>query len=258
VNYILKNHQEPERLDEQSQAEEFSLERELAKLDFRKINKVLDAGCGSGVLCRYLEEKHPHLHLYGCDISQSSLEHCRENSRKTDTTYFEHNFVNASVADKFDLIVSRLVFHHLSLSQQKIGLKNLRSSLSDEGQICLIDVDGLFLNLGTSSEKLLEQMEMARSRFGGNVVSARYFPAFLKDLGFREVSWRVETLDFQGEARLREVAQWKQRFESSLEFYVSVFGSEFEARKFLKLYLEEAARPETTLFYNKFIVTGKK
>jgi cyclopropane fatty-acyl-phospholipid synthase-like methyltransferase len=249
---------EPKRLDEQSQAEEFSIEREISQIDFTKVKKVLDAGCGSGVLCRYLEEYHPGLNVSGCDISQSSLHHCRQNSLKKDTSFFEHNFIGSPVDQKFDLIVSRLVFHHLSLSQQKTALKNLRSSLNPDGQICLIDVDGLFLNLGTSSEKLLEQMDMARAKFGGNVNSARYFPAFLKDLGFRDIKWKCETLDFQGEARKREVMQWKQRFESSLEFYISVFGSEFEARKFLKLYLDEAGKPETTLFYNKFIVTGKK
>ncbi len=257
VNYILKNCHEPGRLDEQSQAEEFSLERELSGIDLRHVQKVLDAGCGSGVLCRYLEEKYPALNIYGCDISHNSLKHCRQHGLKSDTTYFEHNFVESKINQKFDLIVSRLVFHHLSVSQQKEALKNLKSSLQPDGQICLIDVDGLFLNLGTSSLKLLEQMEMARSQFGGNVVSARFLPAFLKDLGFQEISWKVETLDFRGEGREREVAQWKQRLESSLEFYISVFGSEFEARKFFKLYLEEAAKPETTLFYNKFIVTGK-
>ncbi len=258
MNYILKNQLEPQRLDEQSEAEEFSLKRELSNIDFNRVVKILDAGCGSGVLCRFLEESQPGLNIYGCDISQSSLKHCRQNSLKDDTSFFEHNFVDKPLDQKFDLIVSRLVFHHLSLVQQKKALKNLWDSLNLNGQICLIDVDGLFLNLGTSSEKLLEQIELARTRFGGNVASARYFPAFLKDLGFKDISWKCETLDFQGEARKREVTQWRQRFESSLEFYVRVFGSEFEARKFLKLYLEEASKPETTLFYNKFIVSGKK
>ncbi len=258
MNYILKNLMEPQRLDLQSEAEEFSLNRELGEIDFTRVGKVLDAGCGSGVLCRYLEETRPGLNIYGCDISPGSLKHCRQNSLKEDTSFFEHNFVDQTLDQKFDLIVSRLVFHHLSLVQQKKALKNIWNSLNPDGQICLIDLDGLFLNLGTSSEKLLEQIEMARTRFGGNVASARYFPAFLKDLGFKDISWKCETLDFQGEARKREVTQWKQRFESSLEFYVNVFGSEFEARKFLKLYLEEASKPETTLFYTKFIVSGKK
>lgn len=258
MNYILKNRQEPKRLDEQSDALEYSLQRELSRIDMKNVMKVLDAGCGSGVLCRYLEENHPGLDIYGCDISSESLKHCRQNSLKSETSYFEHNFVDHKIDQKFDLIVSRLVFHHLSLVQQKKALKNLWSSLNPEGEICLIDVDGLFLNLGTSNEMLVEQMEVVRSQFGGNVASARYFPAFLRDSGYREISWRIETLDFQGEAKNTEVAQWKQRFESSFEFYVSVFGSEFEARKFLKLYLSEAEKPETTLFYNKFIVTAKK
>lgn len=256
MNYILKNAQEPERLNDQSSAEAYSLERELSSLQIMKGMRVLDAGCGSGVLCRYLENNFSEIALTGCDISVSSLRYCRENSNSKKTLFIEHDFVEGPLNEKYDLVVSRLVFHHLSLSQQKQAIRNLRSSLTSGGVLCLIDVDGLFLNLGTSHEKLLSQMELARSRFGGNIVSARYFPAFLRDAGFKDIDWRLETLDFRHEARELEVEQWRQRFESSLEFYVRVFGTEFEARKFLKLYLEEASKPETTLFYNKFIVTA--
>jgi SAM-dependent methyltransferase len=257
MNYILKDSSEPQRLDEQSLAEEFSLKNELCLLDFGRLKKVLDAGCGSGVLCRYLEENNPSLNLFGCDISEDSLKYCRtKGSGKTQ--YFRHNFVEAPVDNKFDLIVSRLVFHHLSLDQQKSAIKNLKSSLPGGGSLCLIDIDGLFLNLGTSSEILLPMIETVRGRFGGHLTSARYFPALMKEAGFSKIHYEIKTMDFQGKAREREVEQWRQRFESSFAFYLDVFGSELEARRFLKLYLEEARRPETTMFYNKFIVTGTR
>lgn len=257
MNYILKDLSEPERLNEQSEAREFSLESELSSLYIEKKMKILDAGCGSGVLCRYLEERYPDVSIKGCDISAASLNHCREHRLTTRSAFLEHNFVSDALPEKFDLIISRLVFHHLSLSQQKSAVKNLSCSLNSQGVLCLIDLDGLFLNLGTTDEILLSQMEKARKHFGGNLLSARYFPAMMKESGMKDISWRIETLDFQGEARIREVDQWKKRFESSLSFYLDVFGSEFHARKFLRSYLEEASKPEVPLFYNKFIVTGR-
>jgi hypothetical protein len=65
-------------------------------------------------------------------------------------------------------------------------------------------------------------------------------------------------MDFQGENRKKEVQQWRERFESSLSFYVEVLGSEFEARKFIKEYTHEASIETVPLFYNKFIIEAVK
>ncbi len=257
MNYILKDCNEPQRLNEQCQIEEFSLARELEHFDLSLTSTLLDAGCGSGVLCRYIEQMVPGLNVSGCDISENSLAYCQSQKIKNDSTFFVHNLLESATPKKYDAIVNRLVLHHLSISQQKKFLTHLRDSLNPGGKICVIDTDGLFLNLGTTSQKLLDQMELAKNRFGGNVASARYLPAIFSELGFKNVSWDIVLMDFRGESKYHEVEQWRLRFASSFEFYVSVFGSEFEAHKFIKLYLDEAKRPETTLFYNKFIVSGE-
>lgn len=256
MTYILKDKQEPQRLDEQSRIEEFSLEQELKNIRFTPNTKVLDAGCGSGVLCRYLEESHPEIVVHGCDISDHSLAHGRQESLSRSTKFYRHDLLVEPTAEKYDLIINRLVFHHLDLTQQQQMLKNFRESLRQDGRLCVIDLDGLFLNLGSMSEKLHHQMLLLSSQFQGHLTSARLLPKLLSTTGFKDIRWEVVCLDFQGESRKKEVDQWSQRFESALPFYVKAFGSEFEARAFFRRYLEEAARDDVTLFYNKFIVTG--
>ncbi len=256
-NYILKNQNEAERLDQQSEILEFSVERELRILDLAQTRSFLDAGCGSGILGRFIESHYPNIYVDGCDLSESSLAHCRKNSLRKDASYFAHNLLEAPTPKRYDVIVSRLVFHHLSLSEQRQMISHLKKSLAPEGKLCVIDTDGLFLNLGTTSESLIKKMDFLRSRFSGNLLSARYLPALFSEAGLSQVSWEMILMDFQGESRLKEVEQWRARFESSISFYIKALGSEFEARKFFRDYIEEASKDDVSLFYNKFVVVGK-
>lgn len=256
MSYILRDPKEPQRLDQQSQIAEFSVERELSTLELDSVKTLLDAGCGSGVLCRHLEQRFSNLKVSGCDISESSLEYCRKHARREGTHFFRHNLLERPTDARFGVIVCRLVFHHLSLHQQRVMTRHLRLSLQAGGKLCLIDTDGLFLNLGTTSSSLLERMELVRQGFQGNLVSARYHPSLLAEAGFTNVRWEIVPMDFQGESRQLEVEQWRARFESALPFYIHLLGSELEARRFFRDYLEEAAKEHVALFYNKFIVTG--
>ena len=99
---------------------------------------------------------------------------------------------------------------------------------------------------------------MVKAAFDGNLNVARIIPSLLKSVGFSNVTWRTEIMDFQGESRKLEALQWKGRFENSLEFYIKLLGSEFSARQFFKMYLDEVLNQDVPLFYNKFIIQAEK
>jgi cyclopropane fatty-acyl-phospholipid synthase-like methyltransferase len=258
MSYILQDLSEPRRLDEQSQIKEFSLERELRTLNLGDAKTILDAGCGSGVLCRYFEDTYSHMTVHGCDISENSLEHGKGLSQKSTTKFYRHDLLQGPTTEKYDALVNRLVFHHLSNEQQKIMLKNFWSSLNPGGILCVIDLDGLFLNLGTTSTNLKHEISFLNSKFHGNLFSGRYLPSLISEHGFENVNWEVITMDFRGDSRVKEVSQWAARFENSIGFYKDILGSEEEARAFFKRYLEAASKDEVTLFYNKFVVTARR
>jgi cyclopropane fatty-acyl-phospholipid synthase-like methyltransferase len=258
VSYILKGSNEAIRLDEQTTIPEFSLYKEFEDIQISSGAKVLDAGCGSGILCRFLERKYMDLQINGCDLNQVGLDHAQKSSSNQGSNYFHHNIVEVPLAEKYDYIFNRLVAHHLGEQKLKIVFENFFQALNQQGKVHVIDSDGLFLNLGTLSNNLKDKMAILKNAFGGNLQVGRLIPSLLHEVGFKNISWRIQMMDFQGESRKMEVEQWKSRFESALPFYIQTFGSEFEAKKFFKEYIQEASKEHVPLFYNKFIVMGEK
>lgn len=237
---------------------QFSLSSELKGIQLLPHLRVLDAGCGSGVLCRYLESNYQDLSVSGCDLSEESLSYARDKSTKESTRFFKHDIINGKLpADSYDVIFNRLVAHHLGENLSR-AYKNFYDGLRPGARLYVIDTDGLFLNLATLSPSLKSKMERVRSAFKGDACAGRQTPPLLNRIGFRQLSWRIETMDFKGENRVKEVQQWKERFDSSLSFYIEVFGSEFETKKFFKEYTTEASNEHVPRFYNKFIVEAVK
>lgn len=257
MSYILKGHNESARLDEQTTIPEFSLYPEFENIELRKGAKVLDAGCGSGILCRFLEKEYLDLNINGCDLAQPGLDYAMKCSINQRSNYFLHNIVETPLKEKYDHIFNRLVAHHLGEKKLKIVFEHFFNALNDEGTVHIIDTDGLFFNLGTLSLGLKDKMEKMKKTFEGDLQVGRLIPALLHEVGFKNISWKIQMMDFQGESRRMEVEQWKRRFESALPFYIDYFGTEFEAKKFFKEYTLEASKEHVPLFYNKFIVTGK-
>ena len=258
MSYILQGQFEAKRLDDQTNIDQFSIQDEFKGIDIPPGSKVLDAGCGSGILCRFLEEKFPEIEIHGCDQSNQSLKYAQENTKSYSSKYFQHDIVCDQLIEKYDFIFNRLVAHHLGEKQLLRTIEIFYQALNKKGKIHIIDVDGVFLNLGTRSVQLREKMDKVKHAFKGDLQAARLLPSLLHETGFKNISCKIEVMNFQGKNRVLEVEQWKARFASSLSFYREVFGNEFEAKKFFKEYTLEAAKEHVPLFCNKFVVTANK
>jgi cyclopropane fatty-acyl-phospholipid synthase-like methyltransferase len=106
MSYILNGTSEAKRLDTQTSMDKFSLEQELKNIRLKNGSRVLDAGCGSGVLCRYIKSKYPQALVSGCDLSLSSLEYAKQNQELLQTCFFQHDFVNHPFDEEYDFIFS--------------------------------------------------------------------------------------------------------------------------------------------------------
>ncbi len=92
--------------------------------------KILDAGCGNGLLAEYL----PHQDLWGVDISPEMIKHAEkrlQDARVGDVEAlpYEDNF--------FDSIFARSILHHLI--DPKKGLAELTRVLKPGGRIIFMD-----------------------------------------------------------------------------------------------------------------------
>ena len=258
MSYILKSKAEAQRLKDQSAMKSFSIEDELNDIQIIPDSKILDAGCGSGVLCHFLEKKFPHAQIEGCDLDELGLAHARRNSTSNRTNYFVHNLQSVPLSRRYDLIINRYVAHHLGSDGMRPVLKNLYNAINPGGKICVIDIDGLMVNLATTNSTLMMKISQLKNEFTGDLHVARVLPTLLHETGFKNISWEITTMDFKGEEKEEEVSLWMRRFESSLPFYIRVFGSEHEARIFFNEFSREALKEHIPLFYNKFVIQAQK
>lgn len=89
MSYALEHRAECERLERQSELELYDYKSELRGLPVKEWTSILDAGCGSGVVRRYLATQHPKSHVVGCDFSGQRLEQAREAAHTIPNLDFE-------------------------------------------------------------------------------------------------------------------------------------------------------------------------
>jgi len=106
-------------------------------LSFRPVN-ILEVGCGTGLLGQQFV--HDDSSLLGIDTSEGMLQVF--NQKFKDNGKVQSKLLDLetnSIAEKFDLILSSMAFHHLKNPDQMI--KKLRNNLLPGGVLAVIDLD---------------------------------------------------------------------------------------------------------------------
>ena len=91
-----------------------TIERLLSRIDLRNIEKVLEVGCGIGVLSSHLSEKHKW-DVTGIDLDPEQIERAKQDYRESGFL----KFLEADAAkvpfghDEFDLVLSVDALHHI-------------------------------------------------------------------------------------------------------------------------------------------------
>lgn len=257
MNYVLENEGEAKRLEKQSRLELYDINKELDSFqyNFKESYKILDAGCGSGILCRELQKRNSNISISGCDQSVQRIQYAQLQDKNLE--FFEQDLTTLSHGQKkYNAIFNRFVAHHMNVETYTKVLEEFSKSLLPNGQIYIIDLDGVLLNLGTTNPELRIMLNKIQETFHGDLTIGRKIPQLLKKVGFKNINWKIETMDFQGKHRQAEVSQFVERFDFAMEMYLNIFRSEFEAKRFQKMFLEELSDPNTVLFYNKFLINA--
>ena len=168
-----------------------------------KASRVLDAGCGRGVITRFLSSRYPDAAIDAVDADSDAQKTNREISEKAG---FRHcNFIDGdlteySVADRYDLIVSVDNLEHV-LDDRKV-LQNFHESLETSGVLVVhvphfyrrwpvfawqknFDVPG-HVRPGYHLAQLVERVEQA----GFTVTKRGFSYGFLENLT-NNISYRI-------------------------------------------------------------------
>lgn len=258
--YVLDHHREAERLERQANTVQCSYQRELQNLSLASYATVLDAGCGSGVVARYLAANDTTVSVVGCDVSESRVQHARHLAQGIPNVTFQVDDLADSrfASQTFDAIVCRYVLEHLDQPTLQDTIAEFWRLLKPTGLLYIIDVDGIFLNLYPQSSFIADIHRRLVNLTSLDMSIGRKIPSLLVAGGFSQVDWDIETSVCKDEMMQTEIALMRERFQHFMPCLAQCIGSADMAQRYCDEYVHTMAQPGAVLFYNKFIVTGRK
>lgn len=158
--------------------------------------KILEFGCGAGRGLPFLREAYPEAEIWGCDISEKSLELAKKSN--PNVTFF--NSATCDIEDLFfDFIYIANVFHHIPPNERFNVMHTIDQLLSQNGTLimfehnpynpvtrhmvntCPFDEDAVLLTL-SESKKLFKQIpfKLTESKY------TLFIPSPLKKFAFIE------------------------------------------------------------------------
>ena len=260
MKYILESREEFDRLERQCDAVEYDYRAELEGFDIPTGAQVLDAGCGSGIVSRYLAVSNPGAYVTGCDRAVERLEMASSTASHIQNLKFKEadlckmNFEEAT----FDRMVSRYVLQHLPRTEVAVAVGEMYRCLKPGGRIRLIDFDGPLYNLFPVSEILSDFLRKFEDCPAFDLQVGRKLPVLLLNAGFSGITTEIVTLHFRGAALQAEIGMMEERFKNGRPFFTAFLGSVEAAEQFIDLYLKALRAPEAVLFYNKFVVSAAR
>lgn len=142
--------------------------------------RILDAGCGTGRLCKLMEEFGT---VSGCDISAEALELCRKRGLKS---VFQADLNSVSFrSSHYDIITSIDTLYHLGIDDDLAVVKKFHAALKPGGVLILNLVAHEFLRsthdiaVHTRKRYTRKEVEALLERSGFNVSISSYRLGFI-------------------------------------------------------------------------------
>ncbi len=114
---------------------------ELVESYVPRRGRVLDFGCGYGMLSNFLALKSPDRRVLGIDLNRERIEVAKRSSKGHPEVSFQLGDVRDFQGTPFDAVVMTDVLHHISDDKVRVLLRIIRSCLSDNGILVVLDVD---------------------------------------------------------------------------------------------------------------------
>ena len=114
---------------------------ELVESQVPRKGRILDFGCGYGMLSNFLALKGPDRRVLGIDLNRDRIGVAKRTSKGHPEVTFQLGDVRDFQEIPFDAVVMTDVLHHIDDENVRILLRIIRSCLSDQGVLVVLDVD---------------------------------------------------------------------------------------------------------------------
>jgi len=114
---------------------------ELVDSHVPKRGRVLDFGCGYGMLSNFLALKSPGRTVVGIDLNSERIEVAKRSAKGHPEVSFRLGDIRDFQGIPFDAVVMTDVLHHIDEDKVRVLLRIIHSCLSDNGILVVLDVD---------------------------------------------------------------------------------------------------------------------
>lgn len=260
MTYMLEHKGEFNRLELQSNLPGYDYRQELHDIVVQDDACILDAGCGTGIVSRYLAEHFPFARVVGCDFTKSLLEQAQEAASDIVNLKFDEQDLRqlTYASEQFDLVISRFVIHHQNPIHTSKVIAELVRVLKPGGTLVVIDIDSAIVNLYPQTRVVKEGVQKWLEFPDHDNAVGRKLPYLFLEAGLESISWRIETVSRSGTDIEDHWEMMRDVFQNASAAYEIALGSKEKQELFAKEYLECMKHPQAVYFFNKFIVSAIK
>lgn len=260
LGYALEHKNEFNRLEGQAKAKGYECEPEFRHLYLKNDDALLDAGCGSGVISRFLAWQNPHATIVGCDASRDRILQAAAAAQGIRNLSFAYSDLSSLhfESNSFDVIVCRYVFHHLSLEKRTSAIRELFRCLKPGGRIVSADPDGMFHTLRPMPDVVSHVLSVVAAKGSVDLFAGSKIPGLYLEAGFEAPKYRVELIAEDTQALSQEKMLMEQRFEQLMPFLANELDDAELAARFRDTFLAALASEGTVYYCPKVITTAMK